>query len=66
MKKQLYILTLLFLLLLPHFAYCIEPDESGLIKGGELSVPVVVLSLQQAEDKVGLTEVEVLCEVELR
>lgn len=66
MKKILYVLALFFLLLLPHPTFGIEPDESGLKTGGELAVPVVVLSLQEAEASVGLTEAKVLREVEFR
>ena len=50
----------------PPSAYCIEPDETGLKTGGELTVPVVVLSLQEAEANVDLDEPTVLREVELR
>lgn len=43
-----------------------EPDETGLKTGGEFTVPVVVLGLQEAEANIGLTEADVLHEVGLR
>lgn len=66
MKKPAYAFALLLLLLLPHSAVSIEPDETGLKTGGELTVPIVILSLQEAEGNVGLTEANILHEVELR
>jgi hypothetical protein len=61
-----YILTLLLLLIVPQFAFGIEPDETGLKTGGDLTVPVIVLGLQVTEANVDLTEAEVIREVELR
>jgi hypothetical protein len=49
-----------------HHAFGIEPDETGLKTGGNMRVPVVVLSLHEAEAHVGLTEATVLRGVELR
>ncbi len=66
MRKVIYILACYILLLIPHFAFGIEPDETGLITGGDLRVPVIVLGLQEAEASVGLSKVQVLHEVQLR
>ena len=56
MKKAVYILVCIFLLQVSHYAFGIEPDESGLKAGGDLRVPVIVLSLKEAEADVGLDE----------
>jgi hypothetical protein len=66
MKKAVYILACILFLLIPHHAFGVEPDETGLKTGGELTVPVVLLSLQEAETNLGLTEAIVRREVELR
>jgi hypothetical protein len=66
MNRLGYVLAALVLILLLQPAYCIEPDETGLRTGGELTVPVVVLNLQETEANVGLTEVTLLHEVGLR
>ena len=66
MKKAAYTLTLLFVVLLPHYAFSVEPDETGLKTGGDLRVPVIVLGLQVAEANVGFEEATVLREGELR
>ena len=66
MKKAPYAIVLMLLLLLPHSAFGVEPDKSGLITGGEFTVPIVVLSLRQAGANVGITDANVLREVELR
>ena len=66
MKKAPYAIALVLLLLLPHYAFGIEPDETGLKTGGDLRVPVIVLGLQEAEADTGLDEGIILREVELR
>ena len=66
MKKVVYILAWFFLLQVSLYAFCIEPDDTGLKTGGDLRVPVIVLALQEAEANVGLDEATVLREVELR
>ena len=59
-------LLLLLLLLLSYSAFGIEPDETGLKTGGDMRVPIIVLSLQEAEANVDLAEATILREVELR
>ena len=66
MKKTIYILACIMLLHISHDALAIEPDETGLKTGGDLTVPVIVLGLQVTEADVGLTAELVLREVELR
>ena len=56
MKKVVYILAWFFLLQVSLYAFCIEPDDTGLKTGGDLRVPVIVLALQEAEANVGLDE----------
>ncbi len=66
MKRTVYSLACILLLQISHYAFGIEPDETGLKTGGDLRVPVVVLGFQEAEANVGLDEATVLREVELR
>jgi len=56
MKKVVYILACILLLHISHYAFGIEPDETGLKTGGDLRVPVIVLGLQEAKANVGLDE----------
>jgi hypothetical protein len=56
MKKAVYILACILLTQISHFSYAIQPDDTGLKKGGDLRVPVIVLCLQEAEANVGLSE----------
>ena len=66
MKKTICILACILLLHISHYAFGIEPDETGLKTGGDLRVPVVVLGFQEAEANTGLDEDIILREVELR
>ena len=66
MKKSVCVISCIILLHVSIYAFGTEPDDTGLITGGELIVPAVVLILQETEAVVGLTEATVLRELELR
>ncbi len=66
MSKAVCTLACILLLQITHYAFGIEPDETGLKTGGDLRVPVVVLGLKEAEANTGLDEDIILREVELR
>jgi len=66
MKSIMSVPAVLILLVLTYSVFSIEPDETGLETGGDLRVPVIVLSLQEVKAEVGLSEAMILREVELR
>ena len=66
MKKAVYVVSCILLIHNSHHAFGIEPDETGLKTSGDLTVLVVILGLNVTEADVGLTEANVLREVELR